>query len=527
MAVTADIVVAGGGHNSLITAAYLAKAGLECVVLDARPEFGGGAATEEPLLPGHKIDTCATGHTLIRANPLIRDDELGLVGRYGLQYVEPDPVAHVAFPDGEHITMWMDLDRTCSELARFSERDAESYRQLIGEFEQTKRMLGRARFYPVGYGPSTRELLEQQERGGVWIRRSMMSARDVILYEFEETHVRAFMGWMANQTAVPIDGAGTGLLAYQIVGGRQASSWSIPIGGSGALVEALLTLLTEHGTRFYPNTSVVELILDGDRCIGVRSENEEFRARKAVVSTIHVKHLLGMASPDSWGEDFTFGVKTYDPGVPFFAAYFTATEPPVFENGAGGQSAVSAGIAGSLDDIAANTRAVSEGHFASEDPWLLVATPTLVDPGRTPDGSHTVKFVSMNAYAPDDRGPEAWDEIKNRRMEQQLQQLRRFAPNFTDEVITSRMAKSPLDIERSNPHMVNGAPHGGDRRIAFAGEHRPVPGWAQHRMPIQGLYQTGGTTHPGGSITGAPGRNAAWVLLDDLGMDREGVMGAG
>lgn len=130
MTTTADVVVAGGGHNSLITAAYLAKAGLECVVLDAGPVLGGGAVTEELLLPGHKIDTCSTGHTLIRVNPLIRDDELGLVGKYGLTYVEPDPVAHVAFPDGEHITMWLDLDRTCGEMARFSGRDAEAYRRL-------------------------------------------------------------------------------------------------------------------------------------------------------------------------------------------------------------------------------------------------------------------------------------------------------------------------------------------------------------------------------------------------------------
>ena len=87
-----------------------------------------------------------------------------------------------------------------------------------------------------------------------------------------------------------------------------------------------------------------------------------------------------------------------------------------------------------------------------------------------------------------------------------------------------RMVKSPLDFERLNPHMVGGTPHGGDRGLTFSGAHRPAPGWAQHRMPIEGLYQTGGTTHPGGSITGAPGRNAAWVILDDLGQSIESVL---
>ena len=120
----ADIVVAGAGHNSLIAACYLAKAGYRCLVLDARHVPGGGATTEEILLPGYGIDTCATGHTLIRVNPLITRDELGLIADYGLRYIDPDPVAHVAFPDGEQLTMWLDRDRTAAEIARFSAADA-------------------------------------------------------------------------------------------------------------------------------------------------------------------------------------------------------------------------------------------------------------------------------------------------------------------------------------------------------------------------------------------------------------------
>jgi phytoene dehydrogenase-like protein len=107
MDTSADIVVAGAGHNSLVAACYLAKAGYRCLVLDARHIPGGGASTEELLLPGFGIDTCATGHTLIRINPLLTSDELGLVADYGLRYIDPDPVAHVAFPDGEHFTMWL------------------------------------------------------------------------------------------------------------------------------------------------------------------------------------------------------------------------------------------------------------------------------------------------------------------------------------------------------------------------------------------------------------------------------------
>ena len=134
----ADVVVAGAGHNSLIAACYLAKAGYRCLVLDARDIPGGGATTEEVLLPGYKIDTCATGHTLIRVNPLLTRDELGLIRDYGLRYIDPDPVAHVAFPDGAQLTMWLDKDRTAAEIARFWAADAAAYLRLLDEYDQVK-----------------------------------------------------------------------------------------------------------------------------------------------------------------------------------------------------------------------------------------------------------------------------------------------------------------------------------------------------------------------------------------------------
>ncbi len=521
---TADIVVAGAGHNSLITAAYLTKAGYECAIVDARPIPGGGATTEEMLIEGMWVDTCSTGHTLIQVNPLIRLDELGLVDTYGLSYIDPDPVEVVAFPDGEAFTMWLDPNKTIEEIARFSRADADTYTRLLEDWDDVKALVGQGRFRPVGYGPTTEELLSEHPHGGIWRRRSMMSARDVICHEFESEHIRAFMGWMASQTAVPIDGAGTGLLAYQIIGGRQARSWSIPAGGSGKLIDALVGYLTDNGATIDCGQVVSELILEDGRCTGLRTEDgEEYRARHGVVSTIHVKHLIDMAPAEAWGDDFVYGVDTYHVGIPFFAAYFATTEAPAFTTHDGSRSSVSAGAAGWIDDQARNARKVSDGHFTDEEPFLLVATPTLADPGRSPEGTHTVKMVTFNAYDPGG-GPERWDDIKEAHVDRQLDHLRTFAPNLTDDAILARLVKSPLDIERSNRHMVHGAPHGGDRGIGFSGAHRPVPGWAQHRMPIAGLYQTGGTTHPGGSITGAPGRNAAIVMLEDLGRDPSEIM---
>lgn len=515
-----DIVIAGAGHNSLIAACYLAKAGYRCLVLDARSIPGGGAATEELLDPGYLIDTCSTGHTLIRANPLLVDDELGLVRDYGLTYAEPDPVAHVAFPDGEHLTMWLDIERTIAEIARFDANDAEAYRRMAREYEDVADLFAAAQFTPVGFGPSLDQRLAEHPARHLWARRRALSAWDVIQHEFRDRHVRAFMLWMAFQTFQTVDTPGSGMLAYSLILRRQLQSWSIPLGGSGRLTEALVSCLQAHGGTVICDKQVSRLLLDdGGRCVGVETlDGDRYGAGTAVLSTIHVKQLISMAPRDAWPADFRYGIDTYNPGISGFASYLATTVPPVFETPEGGVSAVSAGLVGWPEDMVQMCADLRAGRFIDSVPWLLVATPTLVDPDRAPAGHHTVKLLGAQCYSlpPESAG---WDVVKHEVLQRQLAELRRVAPSFTEDAVISRLVKAPPDIERSNLHMVQGAFHGGDRGSAFSGALRPAPGWASHRMPIPGLYQTGGTTHPGGSITGGPGRNAAIVLLHDLGLE--------
>ena len=524
MTTTADFVVAGAGHNSLITAAYLARAGYEVVVLDAGPEAGGGAATQEILIPGYGFDTCSTGHTLIQVNPLLANDELGLISEYGLTYIDPDPVAHVVFPDGEHFTMWLDLERTVGEMARFSTADASAYQQMLKEFDEVKGVYGRYRFTPIGYGPTTDEMLADHPAGSVWRRRNVMSAWEVIRREFESRHLQAFMSWMAFQTAQPLDSPGSGYLAYSLAGGRQRRSWSIPLGGSASLPRALVCAIEDHGGTIITETLVTDLIVEEGRCVGVETASgEQFRARNAVVSSIHVKNLVEMASPEVWGDDFLYGVDTYDEGISTFASYYATTEAPRYRAGEEGTvSAVSAGTAPWAEDVIEFGRGLRQGRLHRPGTFLLFATPTIADPSRAPDGGHTVKILSMAPWEPEEFGD--WDEGKEVLAAEHWRTLQECAPNLTDDTLLARKAKSPVDVERTNPHMWHGTIHGGDRGLAYGGAQRPVPGWASHRMPIPGLYQTGATTHPGGSITGGPGRNAAWVILDDEGRKLEEVV---
>ena len=300
--VTADVVVAGAGHNSLITAAYLALAGREVVVLDSRPIPGGGAVSEELMGPGYVLDSCSTGHTLIQTNPVLAADELGLIGDYGLDYLVPDPFAHVAFPDGEQLTGWMDRERTVEEIAFYCRADAAAYRRLLADYDEVKHIFGAATFTPIGFGPSLDERLREHPKGDLWRRRAALSAWDVIRHEFEDPHVQAFLLWQAYQTLVPVDAPGSGTLAYSIVFGRQRRSWTLPRGGSGQLTDTLVRCIEDRGGTVLCGRRVHRLVLEDGRCAGVECETgERFLARDAVVSTIHVKHLVDMAPAEAVG----------------------------------------------------------------------------------------------------------------------------------------------------------------------------------------------------------------------------------
>jgi phytoene dehydrogenase-like protein len=515
--------VAGGGHNSLIAAAYLAKGGFRCLVLEARPTLGGDTATEELTLPGFRHDTCSTAHNLIQASPMLAQNELQLA-EYGLRYLYPDPVVHVPFPDGASITQWRDLERTCQELARFNPKDADAYRGMMAEYDRVKHLFGQDRYTPVGWGPGLDGLLAGDPQGSKWRRRVALSAWEIIRGHFEDWHVRAFMLWMAFLTLQPPERAGTGSLAYSLAFGRQRHSWVLPEGGSGTLPAALGRLIMAHGGEILLNQKVVGLLMQDGRCVGLETaDGSRHQARRAVLSTIHIKDLVPMAPPAAWGDDFLYGVETWQAGISMFVTHYATREPPTFRVQGGDVAPVAAGIPTSVERLLRVGTEFHAGRVATDDPVLLVVCPTVADPSRAPAGRHTLKVIGFQPYELPE-GPAKWDAIKEEVSERNLDHLRRYAPNLTDAVILATQVKSPLDLERFNAHNWHGSCHGGDMGLAQSGDLRPVPGWAQHRLPIPGLYQTGATTHPGGSVSGGPGRNAATVMLHDLGRNLADVV---
>jgi phytoene dehydrogenase-like protein len=511
-----DIVVAGAGHNSLLTAAYAAKAGFKVLVLEGARRIGGDTTCEELTLPGFIHDPCSTAHNLIQSNPLMRNNELQL-DQYGLRYLYPDPVFTMPFRDGRSITMWRDLDRTCAELARFSPSDAEAYRELLNDWQAMSPIVNDERENPPR---PPQEVATRTAGSGLGqrmleIRRS--TALDVITQRFREEHVRAFFAWIAFMTLHPLDEPETGLLAFSLVAGRQRFSWILPEGGSIRLPLALAAIIEENGGTILTSKPITRIVVEGGRATGVETaDGSTFAASKAVVSTIHIAQLPGIVGEENLTPKFRAGIARWKPSLSMFAAHYALSEAPRFRTENGPMESVTMGGLESLGSLHRMLSGYRAGRLDLEDPVFLAITPTVIDPTRAPAGQHTFKLISFLPYELVE-GPERWDQVKDQVADRLFEALAPLTSNLSQRIVLGRNVTSPLDMERRNPANWRGSCHGGASTPDQSGYFRPVEGWSTYRTPVEGLYQTGACTHPGGSVSGLPGRNCAAVLLADLG----------
>jgi len=513
-----DVVVAGAGHNSLVCAAYLARAGMKVLVLERAQRIGGDTCTEEATLPGFRHDMCASAHTVFQSSPIVRNDELSL-GAYGLRYLFPEPAVVMPFLDGRSITMFRDTAATVREVARFSEHDARAYEQLLADWDAIKSVSAQARYSPAAAPSAQLADLERTGPGLEAVRWRYASAADIVRERFDDEHVRAFFLWLALMTMANVDQPGTGLNALSLPAGRQAFSWTTAEGGSGALPDALARIVLEHGGEVRTGAEVTRVIVEGGRAVGVMTaDGAEHRAGRAIVSTIHVKHLPGVVGAERLGDDFMAGLERWRTGVTMFVTHYALGATPRYRTEQGPTASVGAGICGTTDELIDALAAFRQGEIHLERPPLLAINATAVDPSRAPAGKHTLKVVGFLPYDLRDGGPERWDSIKESVSEALFDHYLRHVEGVTKADVLATRIESPLDLERRNPHNYRGSCHGGDQDLAQDGALRPMPGHAGYRLPVAGLYQTGATTHPGGSVTGAPGRNCAQVVMQDLGL---------
>ena len=476
-----DYLVAGAGHNSLICAAYLSKAGYRVLVLEGQNQIGGGCRTNDTMLAGFHEDWCSSVHGLINKNPVLAHNELQL-DRYGYEQIHPDVVLHYPFLDGASLTVFNgDTDRTAETIAQVSRQDAATFRRLAST--QPAELTSKTLAAMTGYAVARQ----------VWQSPHMQAA--------------ALSGGKFNGP----HGAelGTGLQAFSMLG--HMAGRPFPKGGSGMLTVALGRVIEAHGGTILVNMPVTGIIVENGRCEGLEcADGRQFRAALGVVSTMHVKNVLAMTPRALWPAPMAEGVDLMQPEMAMFQFHYALAEPVRYKLAAGGT--VGSAEASLMDDpnsifVLAGDDARGELHI--DDYPLQVTHPSVFDTGRVPPGRGLVKIEGTMPYELK-QGAAHWDEIKEEVAAAVMARYMAHTANITEDKILAKMLFSPLDIERKNASMWRGSVHGFDNR----------PGnFAPYRLPIPGLYQTGDCTSPGGGISGFPGRNAAELILRDQGHD--------
>jgi phytoene dehydrogenase-like protein len=496
-----DYVIAGAGHNSLICAAYLAKAGNRVLVLEGRAMIGGGVKTAEVLLPGFREDLCSSSHHLIARNPLLRNNELNLRD-YGYETFDPEIVVHFPFLDGASLTVFLkDPERTAATIARVSKKDAETFRRLAA-----------ARARVAALPPAERV---KSPEGLFFQRLEVLSGYAAARQVWESPVMQAASLSGGRWPGVAGSDAGTGAQAFSMM--DHMAGRPMPKGGSGMLSVALGRVIEANNGVILTGKPVAQLIIENGKCVGVECvDGSKYRANKAVVSTIHVKHLLEMAPRELWGDALQTSVDLWQPEHAMFSFHYALSEPPKYPLAEGGTvSGAEASIMRRPESIFVLGLDQARGELTLDDYPLQIVHPSVYDESRAPPGCCTLKIEGGIPYALKE-GPQHWDVIKERVADTFLSRYMRHTTNLTKDKVLAKVIMSPLDIERMNPAMWRGSVHHLDKRWG---------NFAPYRMPIPGLYQTGACTEGGGSVTGQPGRNAAAIILQDDGKSLEQVVG--
>jgi len=514
------IVLIGAGHNSLVTAAYLARAGYPVRVLERRPTVGGAVHTQE-LWPGYQVDTCSSFHVLIHLTGII--EELGLA-RYGLRYQDADPFAFAPFPDGTMLRFYKDVDRTCAEIARISPHDAETYRAFVGLWSQFNEAVFGAFtapptpqfMFPAILKRVGRDLPKQLRLGNSdTLLQTVLKPYGALLDElFESEYVRAPLAWLAAQSGPGPDdiGGGAFLTAHTIY---HTVGLTRPVGGSGMLSEALAACIRDHGGEIVTDAPVRRILVHDGHVRGVELATGERMDASIVVSGAHVQTtMLDLIAPDDLPSALRRRVAALRIANGMGMTIRCATEtlprylhaPDDLHNGM-------QLICPSVEYLRRARNEAASG-LPPTDPALVVMTPTATDHTLAPPGKHIT--VIWAQYHPFDLTPGAgtWAEIREREGRKLLTTLEPYAPGITD-AVTETYLKSPLDLQEENG-LIRGHLMHLDMALDQLFMFRPLPELANYRTPIGGLYLTGASMHPGGGVSGAPGKNTATIMLHDL-----------
>jgi phytoene dehydrogenase-like protein len=514
-----DAIILGAGHNGLILASYLGRAGLRTLVVDRAAVAGGGLATlEYPAESGFRHNVHAFFQRAVTGMPWYRDLDLE---RHGARYVEPELNVALLTREGRALEWWTDIDRTVESVSRFSRRDADTLRRWHDEFVPiVQNILGPENRSPPLPPAARRDLLERSAPGRRLLEVSALSPLEFVQREFENPTVMAGLLFFNGLREVDLRLRGFGHHIAALIASPAKAQMSR--GGSAAVARALEAAVRESGGDLRLLTEPARIVVEGGRAIGVETRaGEMIGARRLVASSLNPHQtfldLLDASVVPKEIRDRAGGFQ-YNLLAPLFALHLCLHEPPRYAASANHPELARAfmTIAG-LDHIDQFFEIIAHHEAGTIPPTVMWgACPTLFDSTQAPEGKHTAFMWEKVPYRL--HGDAAsWDDARDAHGSAMLDAWQEYAPNIRDAVIGS-FSRSPLDVERSLPNMRDADLLVGAFTGDQVGYHRPFPGAGGYRTHVPNLYLCGSSSHPGGNITGLPGYNAAQVILGDLGI---------
>jgi phytoene dehydrogenase-like protein len=523
-----DVVIIGGGHNGLVCAFYLARAGLKVTILERRGVVGGAAVTEE-FHPGFRNSVAS--YTVSLLNPKIIAD-MDLAGN-GLKVVERKVQNFLPMNDRDYLETGGEL--TKKSVAKFSSKDAGMlgpYNDRLGEIADVVRGLMLATPPNVtegGWMSAIPEFLKAASQGQPFAKLSMPARRDLLaLFAqsagdylngwFESAPIKAvygFDGVVGNYASPYTPGSGYVLLHHVLgeVNGKKGS-WGHAIGGMGAITQAMAKACAAHGVDIRLSAPVKEVIVEKNRAVGVATEAGDIFRAPVIVSNLNPKLLfLNLVDKAVLPTDFRERIEHYRCGSGTFRMNVALSELPKFtcKPEAGDHMTAGIIIAPSLDYMD-RAYITAREHGWSKEPIVEVLIPSTLDDSLAPAGQHVASMFCQQV-APELPDGRSWDDAREEVADLMIATVDRMAPGFKASVL-GRQIFSPLDLERTFG-LVGGDIMHGVLSLDQLYSARPVLGHGDYRSPVPGLYMCGSGTHPGGGVSGAPGHNAAQEILKD------------
>ncbi|MGE7467914.1 phytoene desaturase family protein [Bosea sp. NPDC003192] len=525
----ADIVILGGGHNGLVCAFYLAKAGLRVIVLERRAVVGGAAVTEE-FHPGFRNSTAS--YTVSLLNPrIIAQMELA---RHGLRIVERRLANFLPLPDGRYLAAGE--GRTEAEVAKFSARDAERLPAYGERLERVAAMLrdlvlqAPPNLGDGGWLAALPQVLEVAALGRRVAGLDQPGRRDLVdLFTksagdwldgwFESDPVKALFGFdsVVGNYASPYTSGSAYVLLHHVFGevNGKRGAWGHALGGMGAITQAMARACAEQGVEIRLETPVAEVLTEKGRAVGAVTERGDVVRARAVVSNLHPRLLFErFVDPAVVPADFGERIRRYASGSGTFRMNLALSELPRFTSLPEPGDHLTAGII-IAPSLAYMDRAHAQARLSgwSSEPIVEMLIPSTLDDSLAPPGRHVVSLFCQHV-APQLPDGESWDKHRDTVADLMIETVDRYAPGFRASVI-GQLALAPSDLEERFG-LVGGDIFHGRLTLDQLFSARPVLGHADYRMPVPGLYLCGSGAHPGGGVTGAPGHNAARSVLADL-----------